>query len=152
MTARICAIAPFSTAVWRWRNCCAIPRWAFCSTNTSSGWPYHGDRRPGSVGRVCAPTGQWEDRGAGQSGPLRPVAHLESFARIGNDAYGLVALVLHDKLGAGLDHAGHRHVYGLSVRTGPHHCLYMSATRTSSAPVGSSLPAPRSSTPESTST
>jgi len=28
---------------------------------------------------------------------------------------------LNDKLGAGLDHAGHRHVYGRGARTGPHH-------------------------------
>jgi hypothetical protein len=53
--------------------------------------------------------------------PLRPVAHLEPFARVGDDAYGLVALVLHDKLSAGLNHAGHRHVYDRGVRTGPHH-------------------------------
>ena len=37
----------------------------------------HRDRRSGPVGRVCAITGQWEDRGAGQSGPLRPVARLD---------------------------------------------------------------------------
>jgi hypothetical protein len=55
--------------------------------------------------------------------PLRPVAHLEPFARVGHHAYGLVALVLDDKLGAGLNYARHCHVYGLSVRTGPHHGL-----------------------------
>jgi hypothetical protein len=48
--------------------------------------------------------------------PLRPVAHLEPFARVGHHAYGLVALVLDDKLGAGLKHAGYRHLYGRIAR------------------------------------
>jgi hypothetical protein len=41
--------------------------------------------------------------------------------RVGDDAYGVVALVLDDKLSTGLNHAGHRHVYGRIARTGPHH-------------------------------
>ena len=41
--------------------------------------------------------------------------------RVGHDSYGLVALVLDDKLSAGLNHARHRHVYGRIARTGPHH-------------------------------
>src|SRR5882757_1016821 len=41
--------------------------------------------------------------------------------REGHDSYGLVALVLDDKLSAGLNHARHRHVYGRIARTGPHH-------------------------------
>jgi hypothetical protein len=58
----------------------------------------HRDRRPGPLGCVCAATGRWEDRSAGPGGLLKPVAYLEPFARVGNDAYGLVALVLRDKL------------------------------------------------------
>ena len=80
--------------------------------------------RNGSTGEMgVAKPGPLKGAEEQKSGPLRPVAHLESFARIGNDAYGLVALVLHDKLSAGLNHPGHCHVYGLSVRTGPHHGL-----------------------------
>jgi hypothetical protein len=42
--------------------------------------------------------------------------------RVRNDAYGLVALVLDDKLGAGLKHSGQAsHLYGRIARTGPHH-------------------------------
>jgi hypothetical protein len=50
------------------------------------------------------------DRGAGPPGQLRPFAHLEPFVRIGNDAYGLVGLILDDELSAGLKHARQRHL------------------------------------------
>jgi len=43
--------------------------------------------------------------------------------RVSDDAYGLVALVLDDKLGAGLNHARQRHLYGRIARTGAHHGL-----------------------------
>ena len=36
----------------------------------------HRDRRTGPVGRLRATTGQWEDRGAGPSGPLGSPARL----------------------------------------------------------------------------